>query len=194
MAGNFLSCSKPRRRLRTLLQQRGIRSRYAFFIDTQVGKRVRLLTKHPRQKIQAMASDLIEIWKRVVIEETTKNKKNGCSDNKDSMKPDVAKAETVKVEKVQKAPDSVRVEKVSRVENVKVEKISRLETVKVEKHGDAEPLKIEKVPKEEKQAFGSKRPLQTPNGPPTCIRWNEWLYFTTNGFIGIWMIMTTWNE
>ncbi|XP_010253039.1 PREDICTED: transcription elongation factor TFIIS [Nelumbo nucifera] len=139
-------------------------------IDTQVGKRVRLLTKHPRQKIQAMASDLIEIWKRVVIEETTKNKKNGCSDNKDSMKPDVAKAETVKVEKVQKAPDSVRVEKASRVENVKVEKISRLETVKVEKHGDAEPLKVEKVPKEEKQVSGSKRPLQAPNGPPKLTK------------------------
>lgn len=73
----------------------------------QVGKRLRNLTKHPRKKIGALASDLIHIWKNIILEETTKNKKNGDSEHKDTpssvtAKPQNGKAETIKVEKITK--------------------------------------------------------------------------------------------
>ncbi|OVA13708.1 zinc finger protein [Macleaya cordata] len=141
-------------------------------VATQVGKRLRHLTKHPREKIQAVASDLLEIWKGIVMEETAKNKKNG-SDNKTSQKVQVTKSETVKVEKTQKA-GSVNIEKVSRSETVSVEKtdqgekiksakVSKSETLKVEKKVEKdETARVDKMPKEEK-SNGIK---QTPSGPP----------------------------
>lgn len=49
-----------------------------------------------------MASDLLEIWKKVVIEETTR-KKNGAVDNKSSGKAEISMGETVNIEKAQKA-------------------------------------------------------------------------------------------
>ncbi|KAJ0088216.1 hypothetical protein Patl1_31562 [Pistacia atlantica] len=131
----------------------------------QVGKRLRPLTKHPREKIQNVASDLLEIWKKIVIEETTRKKKNGSTE--------------VKVEKVQKA---VKVEKVSTKETVKIEKsgsFSRSETVQVEKrevNGGAEPVKVEKIIKEEKQASSVKKPTQAPFGTPkltAMVRCND---------------------
>ncbi|PKI46168.1 hypothetical protein CRG98_033426, partial [Punica granatum] len=42
-------------------------------VSTQVGKGIRRLTKHPRKKIQAFASEVIRIWKQIVTEES-----NGC--------------------------------------------------------------------------------------------------------------------
>ncbi|XP_010252041.1 PREDICTED: transcription elongation factor TFIIS-like isoform X2 [Nelumbo nucifera] len=158
-------------------------------IDTQIGKRVRNLKKHPREKIQALASDLIEIWKRVVLEESAKNKQNGASDNKESPKAEVAKLEPVKAEKVQN-PESIKVEKTEKAErgetlkSERMEKISRAgsfktekrEAVKVEKIDGVENAKIEKLSKEEKQASGIKKPLQASNGPPkltTMIKSND---------------------
>ncbi|KAI9128813.1 hypothetical protein K1719_000296 [Acacia pycnantha] len=41
---------------------------------TQVGKHLRVLTKHPRKKIQAFAIDLVDIWKGIVMKEISKNK------------------------------------------------------------------------------------------------------------------------
>lgn len=48
----------------------------------QVGKRLRHLTKHPRKKIQDLASQLIETWKDIVVEETLKKNRMGSLDNK----------------------------------------------------------------------------------------------------------------
>ncbi|KAI9118703.1 hypothetical protein K1719_010148 [Acacia pycnantha] len=42
---------------------------------TQVGKHLRVLTKHPRKKIQAFAIDLVDIWKGIVMKEISENKK-----------------------------------------------------------------------------------------------------------------------
>ncbi|XP_044493456.1 transcription elongation factor TFIIS [Mangifera indica] len=128
---------------------------YDILVSTQVGKRLRPLTKHPREKIQNVASDLLEIWKKIVIEETTRNNKNGSTE--------------VKVEKVQKA---VKVEKSSTKETVKFERsgtFSRSDTVRVEKrevNGNAEPVKVEKIIKEEKPVSSVKKPTQTPIGTP----------------------------
>nr|GEX72650.1 transcription elongation factor TFIIS-like [Tanacetum cinerariifolium] len=52
----------------------------------KVGKRLRQLTKHPRKKIQSLAAELVEIWKNIIVEETLKNKKNGSSETKESVK------------------------------------------------------------------------------------------------------------
>ncbi|KAK3212791.1 hypothetical protein Dsin_017497 [Dipteronia sinensis] len=142
---------------------------YDILVSTQVGKRLRPLTKHPMEKIQIVASNLLDIWKKIVIEETARNKKNGSTD-------------TVKVEKVQKA-NAVKVEKVSTVETVKVEKsgsISKVESVKVEKkeaNGNASKIvKVDKIIKEEKQASSVKKSSQSPIATPkltTLIKCND---------------------
>ncbi|KAK2657971.1 hypothetical protein Ddye_011023 [Dipteronia dyeriana] len=142
---------------------------YDILVSTQVGKRLRPLTKHPMEKIQVVASNLLDIWKKIVIEETARNKKNGSTD-------------TVKVEKVQKA-NAVKVEKVSTVETVKVERsgsISKVESVKVEKmeaNGNASKnVKVEKIIKEEKQASTVTKSSQAPIATPkltTLIKCND---------------------
>ncbi|KAF9595873.1 hypothetical protein IFM89_005359 [Coptis chinensis] len=143
-------------------------------VDTQVGKRLRHLTKHPKEKIQAVASDLLEVWKKIVLEENSKIKNNGNSETKASAKVEISKGESVKVEKIQ-IGDSLKVEKVSRAETIKVEKsnrteiiksekVSRSETVKVEKIGGVEPMKVDRMPKEEKEESSAKK-VQAPKGP-----------------------------
>ncbi|XP_043695809.1 transcription elongation factor TFIIS-like isoform X3 [Telopea speciosissima] len=140
-------------------------------IATQVGKRVRQLTKHPKAKIQAVASDLVETWKKVVIEETTGNKKNGNSEDKSSAK--VEKGDPMMVEKVPKVrtPKAERIDQGERIKSEKASfsetvKVEKIETVKVEKSSRSEVVKVEKISKEEKQASGIKKPPQTLNGPP----------------------------
>ncbi|XP_022761393.1 transcription elongation factor TFIIS-like [Durio zibethinus] len=140
---------------------------YDILVSTQVGKRLRPLTKHPREKIHTVASDLLELWKKIVIEETTKTKKNGTTS-------------TVKVEKIQK-PSAVKAEKLSNTETVKVEKTSKGDStkpIKVEKkeaNGDTamaekthrgETGKVEKVYNDERQMSNVKKPSQPPAGPP----------------------------
>ncbi|XP_071705534.1 transcription elongation factor TFIIS-like [Rutidosis leptorrhynchoides] len=87
---------------------------YQLLVSTQVGKRLRQLTKHPRTKIKSLAAELVEIWKNIIVEETLKNKKNGSLDTKDSVN-------LIKVEKpcqsatssssYSKKADAVKVEK-----------------------------------------------------------------------------------
>ncbi|MCO5594288.1 hypothetical protein L7F22_048317 [Adiantum nelumboides] len=52
----------------------------AMLISTQIGKRLRRLTKHVRPKIQRAASDLLEAWKKTVAAET----KNGAIESSPS--------------------------------------------------------------------------------------------------------------
>lgn len=154
----------------------------------QVGKRLRHLTKHPRKKIQSFASELMEIWKDIVIKETNRNRKNESLDVKDSVKVESVSAGTPKAEKDQK-PFSVKVEKVSKAESIKVEKIDqngtpssekasmsvgvkrerkvqRVDVVKTEKTDSVEKVKFEQRTKEEKQASGAKKPSLVPGAPP----------------------------
>ncbi|XWS35423.1 hypothetical protein CRYUN_Cryun21dG0124900 [Craigia yunnanensis] len=140
---------------------------YDILVSSQVGKRLRPLTKHPREKIQTVASDLLGLWKKIVIEETTKSKKNGTTS-------------AVKVEKLEK-PSVVKTEKLSNTENIKLEKISKsnsTRSIKVEKkeaNGDTaiaekidwgETGKVEKIYKDERQTLNVKKPSQPPAGPP----------------------------
>ncbi|KAK9053586.1 hypothetical protein SSX86_024660 [Deinandra increscens subsp. villosa] len=115
---------------------------YQVLVSTQVGKRLRQLTKHPRKKIQSLASELVEIWKNIIVEETLKNKKNGSLDTKESLKSEHGTDTSDK--------------KVQRVNSIKIEKHGhgatssssdkKINVVKVEKRED---LKVERVTKEE---------------------------------------------
>ncbi|CAN0925981.1 Transcription elongation factor TFIIS [Linum grandiflorum] len=102
---------------------------YEILVSSQVGKRLRSLTKHPIEKIQCTASDLLESWKQLVVEETRKKKAD-----KTSAEGAVRVEETVKVEKmVKEERGASHVKKVGiappkkRPETVKVEKTAKQE-------------------------------------------------------------------
>ncbi|KAF8041744.1 hypothetical protein BT93_A0371 [Corymbia citriodora subsp. variegata] len=159
---------------------------YDALVASQVGKRLRHLTKHPMETIKTMAADVLEIWKKIIIDETAKNKKKSSSDDKLLQKNE--KVDNIKVEKGQKA-GAVKVDKFSHVETVKVEKnykgdstklgsVSSPHTTKVEKNvvdthalmfekNDREGgIKVERISKEEKQPLHIKKPLAGSNAPP----------------------------
>ncbi|KAG6728868.1 hypothetical protein I3842_02G196200 [Carya illinoinensis] len=145
---------------------------YHVLVSTQVGKRLRHLTKHPRKKIQSLASDLIGIWKDIVIKETNKNKQNeSLADDKGSLETNNnVKTSSVKVQKVPKV-ESVEVDKVSRLDAVKAgRKVQTVNVVgKTEKNDLAENAKVEKITKEEKQTSGGKKPSVGPGAPPKLL-------------------------
>ncbi|XP_057486631.1 transcription elongation factor TFIIS-like [Actinidia eriantha] len=159
---------------------------YDVLVSTQVAKRLRHLAKHPAGQIQKRVSDVLEIWKKIIISEAT-TKKNDGIDITSSKKTEVTEAD-VKLEKVHTI-GSIKVEKVSKTETVKTEKIeegdlikpgsvSRSETIKVEKKLGtmdtvkaekidwSKTVKVEKIAKEEKQASSTTKPSQVSNAPP----------------------------
>ncbi|KAI5405293.1 transcription elongation factor TFIIS [Lathyrus oleraceus] len=154
---------------------------YKILVNTQVGKHLKSLTKHPRQKIRAFAVDLIEIWKGIIIKETSKNK-SGPSDSK----VESTNGERAKAGRLQKSP-SVKVEK---GESVKVEKVngngtSKLSSgnvkaqnvdVKIEKTDRTSSIKVEKIAKEESHVSVAKKFSSSSAAPPklkTMIKSND---------------------
>ncbi|KAF2566743.1 hypothetical protein F2Q68_00024180 [Brassica cretica] len=73
---------------------------------SQVGKKLRSLSKHPIDEIKTVATDLLEIWKKLVIEETSKSK----LERKDADK--TPNPTPVKVQKLQRGDSakSIKVE------------------------------------------------------------------------------------
>ncbi|PSR93269.1 Transcription elongation factor TFIIS like [Actinidia chinensis var. chinensis] len=142
---------------------------YQILLSTQVGKHLRHLTKHPSKKIQAVALNLVNGWKSIVLKETIKTQKNGSLDNKDSVKAQHVNADSADFKKVQKA-NSVRVEKVSVVKIVKHEKIDQSGALKPEKIMSSETFSAEKkvehvgIQIEEKQTSDVMKP--TPPAAP----------------------------
>ncbi|XP_073009855.1 transcription elongation factor TFIIS-like [Typha latifolia] len=146
-------------------------------VATQVGKRLRYLTKHPHSEIQAMASDLLGLWKNIVLEETANGKKNGTSENKSSVKVE-HKSDIALVVKAGKIPEAapVKIDRISKSANTKDEKgesnlgSSKSVSIKVEKTGNngsgAQFGKAEKIPKEENKVSGNMKPSLAPRGPP----------------------------
>ncbi|KAL9672633.1 hypothetical protein QQ045_028885 [Rhodiola kirilowii] len=155
---------------------------YQVLVSTQVGKRLRPLTKHPKKKIQASASDLIEIWKKLITEETIKSKKVGNSNCSGSKPVKVLNGNTEKSEN----PVSIQSEKISKTETVKVERRDRVTTkrtvaasdnllaedkvddvdVKVEKK-TVESVQVERIDKEEKRISDVKKlPSSSRPAPP----------------------------
>ncbi|TQD98616.1 hypothetical protein C1H46_015864 [Malus baccata] len=154
---------------------------HQILVSTQVGKRLRHLTKHPRKKIQSVASGLLDKWKEIVMIEVEKTAKNVNLERIDSLKRDSPRADSPRPEKVQKT-SAVKVEKVSKAEPVEVKKVDRdvkprsensygsgaVKTerkvpnpnpVKTEKAASAETVKVEKIAKEvKKPALNSSDP------------------------------------
>ncbi|KAB2039358.1 hypothetical protein ES319_D02G003600v1 [Gossypium barbadense] len=83
---------------------------YDILVSTQVERKLRPLTKHPTEKIHRMASDLLELWKKIVIKEASKGKKNGT-------------ASAVKVEKKEADGNTAMAEKINLGETGKIKKI-----------------------------------------------------------------------
>lgn len=134
-------------------------------IDTLIGKSLRPITKHPREKIQEVANDLLANWKEVVLDEKAKSQSNGSSVTTVDAKVVVANGKSVKVEKVQRS-ETVTTEKVTRAETVKVERSVHGETVKSEKVSRPGAVKVEKIETIGKQENDSSRKPQAPKGPP----------------------------
>ncbi|KAF7144653.1 hypothetical protein RHSIM_Rhsim04G0121300 [Rhododendron simsii] len=108
---------------------------YDVLVSTQVAKRLRHLTKHPAEQIQKRVSDVLEMWKKIIIIEATKKKNEGL-DIGCSKKTEVMET-TVKVEKLQKTV------------SFKVEKATKNRVFKTEKMEDGGSMKPGKVPRSE---------------------------------------------
>lgn len=93
---------------------------------------------------------MIDIWKDIVIKETSKEINNGKLEEKNSIKVGTPKGESAKSEKLHRS-SSVKFEKVSHVENVKVQKVEET---------PAQSVKVEKVSRE------VKKPGHNTSGPP----------------------------
>ncbi|KAH9308909.1 hypothetical protein KI387_036820, partial [Taxus chinensis] len=137
----------------------------AVLLSSQVGKRLRNLTKHPRENIRSVAQDILEAWKKVVTSETTTNNGNKASKSE--------RSESIKIEKKPKVEtESIMVEKKPKVESelIKVEKKPKVEpeSVTVEKKPKVEPefVKVEQKPKVESESTGNKKSSSSSNGPP----------------------------
>lgn len=128
-------------------------------VATQVGKHIRILTKHSRARIQAAASDLLKFWKNIVIEETSSKERNKIGDSEDTT--------AANHEANCKISKAVEVEKSASDRVLKLEKFSGSETIKVEQvmNTESRTVKIERISKEEKQASISKK-HSIPSGPP----------------------------
>nr|BAJ93165.1 predicted protein [Hordeum vulgare subsp. vulgare] len=178
---------EAQRCLDALRRLREFRVNTDVLVATQVGKRLRYLTKHPNSDIQAMAADLFGYWKKVVIEET--GKKNGTPANgkSDNSAAKADKPQPMKVEK-NSVSAKVKIEKNSTSATVKTEKSSMSTSVKIEKkdgsikvekteNNDSKvQVKVEKVSKEVSRTPDTKKQSSVPNGPPkltSLVRCND---------------------
>ncbi|WVZ61013.1 hypothetical protein U9M48_010953 [Paspalum notatum var. saurae] len=141
--------------LDALRRLRAIRVNTGVLVSTQVGKRLRHLTKHPHSGIQAVATDLFGYWKKVVLEET--GKKNGSSENErcDSSGK-IEKAKPIKVDK-NSASASVKVEKKA---GVKVEKSASVP------NGPPKLTSVVKCNDPTRDKIKVEKSACVPNGPP----------------------------
>lgn len=148
-----------------------------YVIKFQVAKRLRHLTKHSAEQIQKRVSDVLEMWKKIIIVEATKKKTEGL-DIGCSKKTEVMET-TVKVEKLHKTV-SFKVEKATKNRVVKAEKmedggsmkpgnvprsemiqvenkVGILDTVKTENMDWNDTIRAEKIVKEEKHTVKAEK-------------------------------------
>ncbi|KAJ8540190.1 hypothetical protein K7X08_026579 [Anisodus acutangulus] len=142
--GGADSSPEESRCLDVLKQLKKFPVNYQVLVSSQVGKRLRQLTKHPREQIQALASDVVQNWKNIIVRETVKNK-NSNGVNGESVKDECAGATANGATKSQRV-ESVKVEKMSRVDNVKIERMtSKSEKVVVKSESSIAEKKVERV-------------------------------------------------
>lgn len=100
----------------------------AMLMSTQIGKRLRRLTKHSRPKVQKAASDLLEAWKKTVAAE----KKNGVIESSPSEGAS-KNSPSIKSPKTSEKSGDVKVETRVKAESVLSTTVT-VSKVKVEKH------------------------------------------------------------
>ncbi|OAY81680.1 Transcription elongation factor TFIIS [Ananas comosus] len=103
-------------------------------VTTQVGKRLRALTKHSHPKIKAAASDLLGFWKNIVIKESSSGKKSVTSENK----------KCAKLETKSAAPHTIKDKKTPEASSLKINKSAAPHTIKDKKTPEASSVKINK--------------------------------------------------
>ncbi|ESQ52526.1 hypothetical protein EUTSA_v10016682mg [Eutrema salsugineum] len=154
---------------------------YDTLVATQVGKKLRSLSKHPVEEIKSVATDLLEIWKKVVIEETSKAKKIGSTNGVKSETAKDGKIDRKDVERTSN-PAPVKVQKLQRGDSAKSIKVEKKEPdnkvgAKIERKEQdnkvntgakldhrGQTVKDEKVSKENQSS--TKAPAKSPNAPP----------------------------
>ncbi|KAL1559364.1 transcription elongation factor TFIIS-like [Salvia divinorum] len=141
---------------------------YQVLVSTQVGKRLRQLTKHRSDKIKARASDVVEIWKSIIVKETMKNKKNASGENGDSLKTESPHSETNVAKNFQRT-NSVKSENSPAPKKLKVEnydksmKLGSSSSTKTEK---VEVQKTKNATEEVNVGSAVRKPSSTPIGLP----------------------------
>ncbi|EPS72372.1 hypothetical protein M569_02382 [Genlisea aurea] len=131
-----------------------------------VGKRLRQLTKHRIDRIRTLASEVVEIWKEIIVKEVVQNRKNG---EVGSVK---ITAESHEVQNLKRAPslrtdqepdtkkikaDSSKYSKSETSLNSKAEKVKDLNESNAARDGIHAKLMDTKV---------EKKPSSGPNDPP----------------------------
>lgn len=96
---------------------------YQVLRSTQVGKRLRQLTKHKSDKIKSLASDVVEIWKGIIVKETMTTKNGSISNDKSVKAETSAGAETNENKKIQ-ITNSIKIEQKSMNKLMMVESYS----------------------------------------------------------------------
>ncbi|XP_058214772.1 transcription elongation factor TFIIS isoform X2 [Rhododendron vialii] len=153
---------KVDRCLDVLNQLRSFPVSYDVLVSTQVAKRLRPLTKHPAKQIQTRVVDVLEIWKKIIVNEATRKKNDGI-DIRSPRLTEGTEVKNVKVEEVRKTA-SITVENFlktegdlkrhgsfSKSESINVEKkTGPMDTLKAEKMDWSETVKIQK---EEEHVF-----------------------------------------
>ncbi|KAF3334668.1 Transcription elongation factor TFIIS [Carex littledalei] len=127
---------------------REIKVTTAVLVSTQVGKRLRSLTKHPHSEIQSVASELITFWKNIVVEENSNGKKNGQTEKssnagkpvKTESKPKLEKPQLAQPEKIKARPEKRDVKpETPKSEKKPLVKEERKPAVSVERKAPAVP-------------------------------------------------------
>lgn len=120
----------------------------SLLLSTQVGKRLRKLTKHRSSKISASALELLEAWKKVVAGEAASKSGNGNG-------PSVSSTPSPKTESSSRTPPAMAVKK-ERVSHVKVETTSTVTSrVEVKKSVSAAAAATPKAAKVEPKHVSS---------------------------------------
>ncbi|XP_031498869.1 transcription elongation factor TFIIS-like [Nymphaea colorata] len=138
----------------------------SILVSTQVGKRLRGLTKHPRKKIQSKASELIELWKNVVMEETARNNRKSSSSLSSEGESSVKSGNKAEKVEVVKLKNDKAEKTTSSVEAMRDEKLLKPQISKVEKLERPENVKVVKVAKEDKGLVNDKKPASSSVIPP----------------------------
>ncbi|KAL8552378.1 hypothetical protein ACS0TY_001175 [Phlomoides rotata] len=140
---------------------------YQVLVSTQVGKRLRQLTKHRSGKIKALASDVVEIWKTIIVKETMKTNKNGTVDN--GAEP--SGSETNGAKSIQRT-NSIKSEQnngaksIQRTNSIKSEQTSSNKKPKLETSSSAKIEKVESKVTVEKASPVARKPASDPVDPP----------------------------